>query len=438
MRILQVINRREWPASIVWVIATSTGIAAGLAATMQGVTPTAGLVLPLLATSFGARARLAPFLAVTALYLVCLSGLLSGANDYYGNLHQALFGQLGVVLVAVLLGALWTLPGRFARTDRTMAMAMGSIMVVLLLPPLWLVGGLAHPVVSLGYVWAGGSWIAVLAGLSVLALVAGKLRDRPLAHQLALIAVVLGAGWVLPSEPLNVAGNERFRAVSTAWGSRDDGKGDEMLDRLQAVGRLVDKLAPLGVQWIVLPEATISRWTPAIEDLYITEVVERAQVQGMTVWLGVSSDAQGRPAKMGAMSFTPKAYSTGTGMGAQLAGLDFIPVRQPMPLSLWTPWRSDGATAAWFPLRHVNSPAGPVYVSACYEDVMAGMMLASFAINGKPAAIVSMASNWYLPESTRRLHLRQVEGIAKLFRVPLLRSTNTARSITTPTVGISN
>lgn len=418
---------RDWSAAAASAAAVVLGALAGLQSGAESFAPTAFVLPPILAVMFGPKARVASFVAVLSMMMVGMGGVMVGSYAYFGDITEAVMSHGVVLAVASALALFWTIPRWLRLTGTKLGFAMAAVAVIALLPPFWIMGGLAHPVVGFGYFWPGGGWVAVTVGLAGLAAMTAFIHGKSPVLQVALVLLVLVSGWLLRPDPLNVRGNERFRAVSTEWGSRDDGTGGEIAERLGRVRNLIERLAPLGVTWLVLPEATISRWTPATEDLYISEVASAATSTGMTVWMGVNKEADGSPSEVGTLMFTPQGRVEPNGNTANRATVHVELARQPMPMSIWRPWAPAGPMARWSDLRPLQSPAGPVWVSICYEDLMPGMVMAGLLIHGRPTAIVSMASNWYLPTATQRIHARHIEGIARLYRLPLLRATNTAR-----------
>lgn len=390
-------------------------MAVGLSITTPSVAPIPLLAIALLGAAFGPGARLAPFLALFSVFVVGLRGLFPAAHLFFQSEGETLASHLGVLLTAAALALIWMAPRFVCRTGAQLSIGVAAVMLLTLLPPFWILGGLGHPVVAMGYLWNGGGWVAIATIGVALCVLAGRLFTWRLAWQLSVLASVVAGGGLVPVEELQLKGNELYRATSTDWGSPADTDSNEMSDRLTKIGRLVTGLGELGVRWIVLPESTISRWSPALDYIVQQEVVAAARKRGLLVWMGVNRTEPDGSRWVGVLEVKPDGTTT------------MHSARQPMPLSVWQPWRPDAVGTNWFATGMVPAPIGTVYLSLCFEDLIPGLLLWDIARDGRPIAIVSMANNWYLPPYQRELQLRHIEGMAKLFGLPLMRAVNLPR-----------
>lgn len=405
--------RGAWSPAATVAASGALGATMGLGVSSAQVAPVAAALLPLLAVSFGPRAFLAPFVGASAYFLVALRGLFDAAPVFFPTQQQALGGSAGLVVTCLLLALMWTLPRRWISRPSHAAWMAVLVMILAVLPPLWITGGIAHPLLAYGFLWPGGGWVAI-AVLLVITWSAAKVVFRMrTVLQCALLAGSLVAGAAVDGTPGDSRGNDVVRAASTNWPGRDATQVGVMSDRLTKIGDLLRAVGPLGVKWVVLPESTVPRWTPALGYVLENEVAREVRRQRVDVWIGISSEGQNPQVAVAAFS-------------AEGGRRDYV-ARQPMPISLWRPWHESGYATNWFAPGIVPSWLGPVYLSICYEDLMPGMFLWDMVRQGRPNAIVSVANSWYLPEATALAQARHIESMSRLFGLPLLRAVNRSR-----------
>lgn len=404
---------RPWTTPVAALAAVCFGIAIGLAAWGNNTIPYAALLVPLLWASFANRSVVVPMCGVAAYQLAGLRGLFAGMRQFaITNTELGLFA-LALVVACMGIGLIWALPLKWCRRQWQVGAACVGVMWIMLLPPLWVLGA-GSPVAAFGFVWEGGGWFAFVVLSALLGTLAGALHLLDPLRQGAVLLVALGvcvASSTSPDESFR--GSEIARAVSTEWRGRDLDL-QEQTDRLTKVGRLINGLAPLGVKWIILPESVIGQWTPALEFVAKLEVLQAAKKLGIEVWLGVDQRrADG-------------LWDTGLQVIRADGASGYLPARQPMPVSLWGRLFGAGYGANWGRSAIVDSPIGPVYLSVCFEDVLPGMFLREMWGADRPRAIVSVANHWFVQPGNPLAaeQSRHIEGMARLFRLRLLRAVN--------------
>jgi hypothetical protein len=342
-----------------------------------------------------------------------LRDLFSGAAQFFPEASQAAAAGAGLVCLCLVVSAVWALPRRFWGSPGQVALASALVMAALLLPPLWILGP-GHPIAAYGFLWEGGGWFAVAlltAGLSGAAALMHSLG--PIA-QAGLLTLGLAACALFSSAAdREFRGNEVARAQITRWPGPAALSVEDQVDRIGKIGRLAREVGPLGVRWIVLPEGVVGPWSDRLEPVTELELGEGARSSGAEIWVGIDHQRIDGSWGVDLEVFRPDGTR------------QRLTARQPMPLSLWRPWAVPTYSADWFKGALARSPLGPAYVSFCYEDGLPGFFLWEMARAGRPNVVVSVANNWFFTrKDTAAGQARHIEGMARLFRLNLIRAVN--------------
>lgn len=393
------------------------GAVLGWAAWGEGRTPVlAAVVLVLWAASRSSRDAgllLAGYL-LAATRVFAPGGLTFAAEALDAALILA--GWLGNGL---LIGSLWGGAHRLSRANAPARILAGILLqVALLAPPLWLLG-IAHPISAWGYLIPGTSHLGLIFGL-VAPLAAGTwlARRARVGRAGASVALVIASSVLSVLTEGGQVGSAQVQGASTRWGSPLGWSGEEApIDRLPRIAEAVKtaKAAGSPAHTFVWPETALGMASSATPLLMRLELLPTLRRYGATAIIGMDRIEEDRP-RVSAVVVRPDG------------SLEWFDARQPAPISLWRPWDAESYSADWRRRNLVTLSGGErAWISFCHEDVMPGLLLDALW-RYKADHIVSIANNWWMPsDEGAQAQAHAIEGIARLYGIPLTRAANLPR-----------
>lgn len=404
----------KWLASALPVlIAAVIGGVIGFGAWGDGRLPLLAAVLPIAIGISGSRAR-AFVMGLTYVLATERAGPGFMAAWFDGSVLTSAALWLGSGVVG---GLAWSLGWTASSVPWRKAAASVLAWSVTLLPPVAVVV-MGHPLIAWGSIMPGTGWFGVLASVAVPAFFMWSFAKSPWTLRtmallfIPLAGVVLGASVLayIPSENRFVGD---IVAVSTNWGSAKD--EDEILERIERIGRTNDKLAQQpDTRVIIYPEAILQRYDPALYPILKMEIIGAAARAGQTIVLGADLPTKSGNLESGAIAFYPDG-KTATAIA-----------RQTVPFALWKPWQDSGSFLTDWTANNILLLRDGVTarVIFCYEEYIPLLSLINEAKDAHNIVVV-MANTWASEDQLgATIQSRHSEGIAKLFGKHLVRAEN--------------
>jgi hypothetical protein len=388
------------------------GVAIGTLAWGEGRAPLLAVLLPFSLTLCATRAQaFALAFGYACGTLRYVAAFIAGWFD--GNLWIG-FGAL--CIYGVMSGAVWCL----AWSESTSGLRRGAVVVaawtIALLPPA-APGVAGHPVIAAGYLLPGSGWFGVLVSILMPAGIVWACarsgvpvaRQRVGAVAVAVVLVALGFTLGVPSSSSTAHGVYAMRTSFGALQSQDDA-----ISRIEAMGR---EGRPQGAVAVIWPESIIGRYDTALYPVLKLELLSPSQSVGLVQVVGMDIPLPGDRLQNSAIAFYPDgSAATAT-------------ARQPAPVSLWKPWRSDKTFIAdWTSSNMLALGQGDrAAVIFCYEEYMPVLYLIN-ELRDSPTLYLAVANTWAAREKAaaevQRLHSL---GMARLFGRPYLKAENRPR-----------
>jgi hypothetical protein len=372
------------------------------------------LVLPLWALA--PRASHA-FVFILAYMMSSSDSIGLGAPAFANTAVGVVVLEVGWVLMCSAIAGVWALAHVPFRRSAVWGAAAGiALQLLLLMPPLWLLGSVS-PLIGWGFVLGGtGSWGLVIA--IVVSTAAGALlRTRRTRDQCVTVVTVAALVLLLArTEEPQLRSHSNIYGAELRWnGPGREGWG-EAVDRIGKVGRAAAaaKKADPDLMTIVFPEGVLGDMIGRMDLAFDLEIVRVAKANKIQILVGADENQDG-VRRVGLLVVSPDGQVT-----AKFA-------RQPMPVSLWHPWSPDSYLADWDADPLVTLPDGRrAYISVCYEDLVPGLFMAGMRKSGpRPDVVISVANVWWMPsDKGGRRQAKVVQGMARLYGIPLVRSVN--------------
>jgi apolipoprotein N-acyltransferase len=396
----------------------AAGAAVGELAWLQGHAPLLLCAVPALwvlaATPAHAFALMVGFMGAST------ESLLAGAFTFSQSMGQTVLLVAGWAALAVAVAAIWTLAHLGFKRGRLAGAAAGvAAQVLLLVPPMWLLG-LASPLIGWGFMLGGTGWIGVVIGLVLPVAVGTVLRGRPRRTAAGAMTALLLPLLLLSGRDEPGLRNARgVHAVVTRWGDAGQSGWQRVVDRLPKIGAGAKAAARVdpSVRTVVFPEASLGSYVQPESPAFRMELVEVAREANLQIAVGVDTRV-GAGWREGLAIIDPDGRVTR------------LYARQPTPLSLWRPWDASSYEADWYRRNFFKLPDGrTAYVSFCHEDVLPGFFLQAMLEQKRPDLVISVANVWWmLSDEGARRQARHIEGMARMFGVPLVRAVNLPQS----------
>lgn len=372
------------------------------------------LVLPLWALAPRARHAFAFILG----YMLSSSDAIAlGAPAFATSSAGVVALEGGWVVMCSAIAGVWALAHLpFRRSAAWGAGAGIALQLLLLMPPLWLLGSVS-PLIGWGFVIGGaGSWglvIAIVASTAAGAL----LRARPVREQCLTVLSVVGLVLLVSkTEEPQLRSHSNIYGVEVRWnGPGREGWG-EAVDRIGKIGlaAAAAKKADPDLMTIVFPEGVLGDMIGRMDLAFDLEVVRVAKANRIQIIVGADENQDG-VRRVGLLVVSPD--------GKVMTRF----ARQPMPVSLWHPWSAGSYLADWDADPVITLPDGRrAYISVCYEDLVPGLFMSGMrSPSGRPDVVISVANVWWMPsDKGGRRQAKVVQGMARLYGIPLVRSVN--------------
>ncbi|WP_114391433.1 conjugal transfer protein TraB [Notoacmeibacter marinus] len=342
-----------------------------------------------------APTRLVAGLVSMAYFMAASRGLPVGVSIFYSS---DIWVGLGLWIAASLLfvtvhTVLWSPKHGWHRPLRYLvACALMSV------PPFGIVGW-ASPITAAGVLFPGWGWAGLAA--TAIGLSAITTRAWPVAGVAVGVAIALSAtAWTDPEPPMGWAGIDTMFDYQVAGNHAD-------FAQHKATIALVRRAALDGATTIVLPESALGIWTPTTERLWTRNLADLDVVVAG-----------------GAVVINDSGYDNVmielTGEGAGILYRE----RMPVPVSMWRPWASGGASAQFFDNPTGRFAGASIAPLICYEQLIVWPILQSMLL--RPDVIVATGNGWWTGETNIvPIQKASAKAWASLFGLPLVIAFNT-------------
>jgi len=343
--------------------------------------------------AFAAR-RLFACLVSMAYFMAASRGLPDGVSIFYASdiwVGLSLWIAASLMFVTVHT-VLWSpKPGWHRPVRYLVAWTLMSV------PPFGIVGW-ASPITAAGVLFPGWGWAglaATAAGLSAM-----TTRVWPLAGAAMGAAFLVSAiTWTDPEPPQGWVG------IDTTFDYQIAGEHADYAQHMTTIA-LVRRAVESGASVVVLPESALGIWTPTTERLWTRNLADLDVVVAG-----------------GAVVINENGYDNVmielTGEGART----FYRERMPVPVSMWRPWASGGASSQFFDnptSRFAGKLSAPLI---CYEQLIVWPALQSMLMS--PDHIVAIGNVWWAGGTNiASIQRAAVVAWAQLFGLPVVRAFN--------------
>lgn len=337
-----------------------------------------------------APTRLVAGLVSMAYFMAASKGLPAGVSIFYAS---DIWVGLGLWIAASLMfvtvhTVLWSpKPGWHRPLRYLAAWALMSV------PPSGIVGW-ASPITATGVLLPGWGWAGLVAtaiGLSAMTTRAWRLAGVAMSVAFTLSAIT----WTNPEPP------EGWVGIDTTFDYQVAGDHADYSQHMVTI-ELVRRAAMDGATTIVLPESALGIWTPSTERLWARNIADLDIVVAG-----------------GAIVVNHSGYDNVmikvTGRGARILYRE----RMPVPVSMWRPWASGGASAQFF-----GSPTGrfagtSIAPLICYEQLIVWPIMQSMLF--EPDVIMATGNGWWTGDTNIvPIQKASAKAWASLFGLPLV------------------
>ncbi|MAZ85990.1 MAG: conjugal transfer protein TraB [Hoeflea sp.] len=342
-----------------------------------------------------APTRLVAGLGSMAYFMAASRGLPVGVSIFYASdiwVGLGLWGAASLLFVAVHT-ILWSPKSGWHRPlGYLVAWALMSV------PPFGIVGW-ASPITAAGVLCPGWGWaglVATAAGLSAM-----TTRAWPLAG--VAMGVAFSVSALTWSNPVPLDG---WVGIDTAFNYQVAGEHADYAQHMTTIA-LVRRAVENGASTVVLPESALGIWTPTTERLWTRNLTDLDVVVAG-----------------GAVVINESGYDNVmielTGEGARVLYRE----RMPVPVSMWRPWASGGASAQFFDNPTGRFAGASVAPLICYEQLIVWPILQSMLYG--PDVIVATGNGWWTGDTNIvPIQRASARAWAALFGLPLVIAFNT-------------
>jgi hypothetical protein len=392
-------------------LAATCGLVLGTLAWGEARTPVLAALLPI-AISL-CRSRLQAFALAMAYACALLRFTAALVGTWFGD--NLLIGVGAVAIYGIVTGSAWSLGWTASAHPFRKAWAVITAWAAALLPPA-AIGAPGHALIAWGFLLPGSAWWGVGLSVAVPAVVAYLVAwFRP--PRTATLVGFAGAAFLLSMWGLVRGGPETVPpraavAMTTHWGRLSS--MDAALQRIEDMGRRSALEPAAGAAAVIWPESSIGRYDPAYFPVLSIEVLRAAAKTGTTHVIGMDLPLPGEQFLNSAVAFYPDGRTaTAT-------------ARQPAPIALWKPWRTEGNFIAnWRASNLLRLGQGDTAaVIFCYEEFFPTFYLLNEALN-RPSVYLALSNTWAAEyRAADDIQRRHSEGVALLFGKPYLRAVN--------------
>ena len=349
---------------------------------------TMGLAILFPVLFFHARSRPCAFVTALFYFMGVSRALAMGVARYYD--HGVLLGVgiwfAGNMCNALIYALCWH------KREGVRFFSAPLAMILTAIPPFG-VFGWSNPLTAAGVIFPGSSF----AGLLYLLGLYGALAAR---SRLFFRGFVLLSLWCLFTSHVPSEGN--FGAVATHLGSIEGNFSKDFNRQRSLVNQARSVRAPV----VVLPEGLIAGgWNEVSQRLWQRSIGNKTVVLGSTI-----------RSEEGPMDNAMVAIG--------VADTQVYLQRQPVPLSMWRPFSSDGYLAHWFDKPILTVGGEKIAPLICYEAFLVWPVVESMLFGAK--RIVAIGNYWWadgkeIPSIQRSV----IKSWSRLFSVPATIAVNT-------------
>ncbi|MES9902171.1 MAG: nitrilase-related carbon-nitrogen hydrolase [Sedimenticola sp.] len=333
--------------------------------------------------------RLTAWLTALVYYLVAARDIPAGADIYFGL--GELYGW-GLLISASLL---LSLP--FAVFWRKNPDSWRFLLALLLvsIPPIGIVGW-TNPLTAAGVIFPGLGWIGFFITLYLMA----KIVRIP-----ALALLVFLCSLIVPRADLQPPTG--WTAIDTTF-MRSPGI-TQFLDDARRQRDLIERIKGVRSRVVILPETIAGRWNDASMFLWDDIAYESAQRRQTILFGAEIADQTGY--KNVAIRLSPEG---GHPLYQQL---------MPVPISMWRPWATGGATPAWFHQQSAKIDGLTASFLLCYEQLLLWPPLV--AMSADPDVLIGLSNGWWARDTDiPAIQISALKAWASLFGTSLIYSVN--------------
>ena len=328
---------------------------------------------------------------------------------------QHFFGWSVVASLLVWVGhslfmcLLWFVLYSKKRTVKNLTPRIVVLHLLLLLPPLGLFVWV-QPIAGAGVLFPNAGFLGIVAYITLSTLLTLSIvthKPRPtllLSASLLLFSLVLNIIYLPPKLPANWVG------INTNVGFQDTHQMGQIVRRQASLIQIIESQLQAGAKVIITPENIITNWLSGTQ-LQFSPLVKMAVAKGAIILLGVNHVRSSGSVESGFLMLGDSAPQ-------------FFPARQPMPLGEWNPLGKANYALHWFSPGIIDVKGIKAAYLICYEQMIPWPILYSLAQPTKPDVIISGANQWFTLKSGYLKQRLLIDGMARLFRLPLLIATN--------------
>lgn len=341
-----------------------------------------------------------------------------GALNFAESTGELVAMECGWVAVCLLIAGSWTIPHLAIRRHPVAGIVAANLLVALqLVPYAWLLGT-TSPLIAWGFVLPGSGVLGLFLGMTA-GVGAGLYARRlgPLKGGAALVGIALASLALAGRDAPDLRNLDDLHGVELRWARPGAAGPDEAVDRVAKIAKIVRAAhdADPALRMIAFPEGVLGDVMDVIGTVVRVELGSAARETGVQIVVGVDQKLSDGRKKVGLISVSP------------IDGrIEQRFARQPMPVSLWAPWRPNSFVADYAADPYLDVVGGRrALLSICYEDLVPGLFFSALRGQRQPDLVLSVANDWWMPsdKGARRQGLA-IEGLAKLAGIPLVRSVN--------------
>ena len=366
------------------------------------------LVIALWAIS---TSRIAAFSVMFGYYMAGSRIIPSAAAVFFGEANSLSLGILLWIASSMLLALAWAwawpkLGAGLARTVLAPLMAL----ILVTLPPVGIFGWM-NPVLASGWYFPGSGTLGLIAlsAIYIAMTVSAKYYGQPRWVVFICLGLLVPMAFNL-LQKTNPSSHPEWAALNTQLGKIPSDVDGIALRQAQLI-ELTQAALASGAKVVILPEQSAGRWSR--ENFFVWEsLLKKTLIEKDAVVL-IGAEVPNGTHYLNALV----AYN-----GEETR---VFSARQPVPVSMWKPYASDGALIDWFKLGGAKIYGKKLAISFCYEDYLTWPILTTIAVI-KPDFIVSVANGWWVKGSAANaIQFMHIDAWSRLYGVPLLRATNT-------------
>jgi len=284
-----------------------------------------------------------------------------------------------------------------------------SLLIILTLPPMgyffWL-----NPLASSGILFPGLAWPGLGLTIILMLLLVSLPHSKNKIVGIILISILLVTVLLenLAYHPYSAP--KDWIAINTKLGGTP-ANIFEIPARESKLISLANQALNQNYKVIIFPENIALDWLPGTQFQW-QDLNHEAQQKGATIILGAQQDL-----KDGSSNNILILLGQGTG--------SIYPARQPMPIGLWQPWKSETDNRHWnLPGKFLLQGQETGYL-ICYEQIVPWPILSLFLQAPYPTVIISAANQWFSMPSGYLKQSNHMKAFARLFGVATMTAVNT-------------